>query len=309
MKRKCRSQIKLSQLHILIAIAEHNSFSEAALELEMSQSAVSNAIASLEADLGIVLLSRGRHGADLTPTGEKVLAYARQIVHLQEEILKEANLTKGLQGGKVRLTSIRSVAMHLLPGIIAQFQQRFPGVAVSVVEQFDEESVEDDLRKGRADIGFTDSCMSSEFDTWEFMQDEYVVLLPKSLQPISSKLSWEHVKTLPLIVAANEFNSDKEAYAHCERFCKTTQTDYYAKSDSTVVNMVAQGLGAALLPRLAAEPIPKDVLVYSLPLPFFRTIRFAVVRTVLLPPQVFTLLDMLKALAPSSISMKERVVS
>jgi len=298
----------LSQLHILIAVAEHKSFSEAALELEMSQSAVSNAIAALEADLGIVLLSRGRHGAGLTPPGEKVLAHARQIVHLQKEILKEANSIKSLQGGKVRLTSIRSVAMHLLPGIISQFQQGFPQVTVGVVEQFDEESIEDDLRKGRADIGFTDSCMSSEFDTWEFMQDEYVVLLPKSLQPISSKLSWEHVKTLPLIVAANGFNSDKEAYAHCERFCKTTRTDYYAKSDSTVVNMVAQGLGAALLPRLAAEPIPKDVLVYSLPLPFFRIIRFAVVKTVSLPPQVFALLNMLEALAPSSTAMEERIV-
>lgn len=300
MKHKRQSQIKLSQLHILIAIAEHNSFSEAALELEMSQSAVSNAIAALETDLGIVLLSRGRHGADLTPAGERVLAHARQMVHLQEEILKEANLTKSLQGGKVRLTSIRSVATHLLPGIIARFQQQFPGINVSVVEQFDEESIESDLRKGRADIGFTDDVMSDEFVTWEFLQDEYVVLLPRSFQRATSQLSWEQVKTYPFIVASNRFSSDKQAYAHCEAFCKTIRTDYYAKSDSTIVNMVAQGLGAAILPRLAAEPIPANVLVYSLPTPFFRTIRFAVMGSVPLSPQVFTFLEMLKSPALSS---------
>ncbi|HEY9638588.1 MAG TPA: LysR family transcriptional regulator [Coleofasciculaceae cyanobacterium] len=295
MKRKHHSQMKLSQLHVLIAAAEYNSFSEAALQLEMSQSAVSNAIAALETDLGIVLFLRGRHGADLTPTGEKVLAHARQIVHFQEQILKEANLTKSLQGGKVRLTSIRSVATHILPGIIARFQQRFPALCVSVVEQFDEESIEEDLRKGRADIGFTDDLMSDEFETWEFLRDEYVVLLPLSFQEAGSKLSWEQLKTYPLIVAANGFTSDKQAYAHCQAFCKTIHTEYYAKSDSTIVNMVAQGLGAAILPRLAAEPIPTNVQVYSLPTPFFRVIRVAVMSTAPLPPPIFAFIEMVRA--------------
>lgn len=297
MKPKHHGQMKLSQLQALVAVAEHNSFSEAALELEMSQSAISNAIAALEASLGVVLFSRGRHGAELTPTGERVLAHARQMMHLQEEILKEVNLTKSLQGGKVRLSSIRSVATHLLPGIIAQFQQRFPGITVSVVEQFDEESIEDDLRKGRADIGFTDDRMSEEFVTWEFLQDEYVVLLPQSFQLTTAKLSWEQLKTYPLIIASNGFSSDKQAYAHCEAFCKTIRADYYAKSDSTIVNMVAQGLGAAILPRLAAEPIPGNVQVYSLPTPFFRIIRFAAMETVPLSPQGFTFLEMLKSSA------------
>lgn len=114
MKRKRQSQMKLSQLQVLIAVAEHNSFSEAALQLEMSQSAVSNAIATLEADLGVVLFSRGRHGAHLTPVGERVVAHARQMMQLQEEIIKEANLARSLQGGQVRITSFHSVRLLAL---------------------------------------------------------------------------------------------------------------------------------------------------------------------------------------------------
>jgi DNA-binding transcriptional LysR family regulator len=288
-------QIKLSQLYALIAVADHHSFTEAALELEMSQSAVSNAISALESTLGIVLFSRGRHGADLTPIGENILAHARKIIQLEEQIFKEVNLARSLQVGKVRLSSIRSVATHLLPGIIAQFQQQFSGIAISVVEQFDEESVENDLRKGRADIGFTDDRVSTEFVSWEFLQDEYVVLLPQASHLGTAQLTWEQLTTYPLIVASNEFKSDKLAYAHCEAHCKTIRADYYAKSDSTVVNMVAQGLGAAILPRLAAEPIPASVAVYSLPIPFFRTIRFAAMSSVRLSPQVFTFLEMLKS--------------
>lgn len=290
-----QSQMKLSQLYAFIAVADHNSFTEAALELEMSQSAISNAISALESTLGIVLFSRGRHGADLTPAGESILVHARQIVNLQEQILKEANLARSLQGGKVRLTSIRSVATHLLPGIIAQFQRQYPGITVSVVEQFDEESVEDDLRKGRADIGFTDDRLSPEFLSWEFLQDEYVVLLARSTQVEAASLTWEQLTTYPLIVASNGFKSDKLAYAHCEAYCQTIRADYYAKSDSTVVNLVAQGLGAAILPRLAAAPIPANVAVYSLPTPFFRTIRFAALGSAPLSPQVFTFLEMLKS--------------
>lgn len=58
-------QLKLSQLQILVAVADGGSFSEAALKLQMSQSTVSYAIASLETELGVVLLSRGRYGAHL----------------------------------------------------------------------------------------------------------------------------------------------------------------------------------------------------------------------------------------------------
>ena len=115
----------LSQLQVWIAVAEYNSFSEAALQLDMSQSAVSNAIATLEADLGVVLSSRGRHGANLTPVGKRVVALARQMMQLQEEILKEANLARSLRGGEVRITSFRGITTHILPEVMAPFGQRF----------------------------------------------------------------------------------------------------------------------------------------------------------------------------------------
>jgi DNA-binding transcriptional ArsR family regulator len=65
-------KLKISQLRALVAVANHGNFSEAALHLELSQSAVSHAIASLEEELGVMLLSRGRHGAHLTPDSTSV---------------------------------------------------------------------------------------------------------------------------------------------------------------------------------------------------------------------------------------------
>ena len=79
MKSNAQNRIKLSQLQILVEVAKYENFSEAALALGISQSAVSHAIASLEDYLGIVLFNRGRHGATLTPVGDRILTHAKTM--------------------------------------------------------------------------------------------------------------------------------------------------------------------------------------------------------------------------------------
>lgn len=287
-------QLKLSQLQVLIAVADYGSFSEAALRLQMSQSAVSYAIATLEENLGVLVFSRGRYGAHLTPVGEQIVDRARQIMYLMGDITKQANLAKGLHGGFVRISSFRSAATHILPGVIAQFCRRYPAIAVSIAEYDDRPDVEDDLRKGRADLGITYLPTSNEFETWELMQDEFVVLFPPSFKPTSTKLSWENLTTYPLIMAPDGDGCDAMVYAHCDNYGIKLSATYQIRSDATIVNMVAQEIGAAISPRLAAEPIPVGVQVYSLPVPLFRTISAAILADALLTPAVFALLDLLK---------------
>lgn len=294
MKRKRPSRMTLSQLQVLIAVAEYYSFSEAALQLEMSQSAVSNAIATLESDLGIVLFSRGRHGAHPTPVGERMVVHAQQMMQIQQEMLQEANQAKGLRGGQVRITSFRSVTTHILPSVIARFRQRFPEISLSILERLDDANIEEDLRKGRADVGFVDRLITNEFEAWELLQDEYVVLLPTSFQPKGADLSWEQLSTYPLIMAAEGDKHDEAVYAHCAAFGVSIHVAYHVGSDSSITSMVAQGLGATIMPRLPAEPIPPDVQVYSLPVPLFRTIWTATLANALLPPSVFAFLETLR---------------
>jgi DNA-binding transcriptional LysR family regulator len=145
-------QLKLSQLQILMAVADGGSFSEAALKLQMSQSSVSYAIAkrcckqiaSLETELGIVLLARGRYGANLTPVGEQIVKRARQIVQLTDHIFKQANLAKGLDGGHLRISTFRSAGTHLLPDVLAEYCRLYPAIAISIREYDDRFEVEDD---------------------------------------------------------------------------------------------------------------------------------------------------------------------
>ncbi|MBI4782970.1 MAG: LysR family transcriptional regulator [Oscillatoriophycideae cyanobacterium NC_groundwater_1537_Pr4_S-0.65um_50_18] len=290
------SQLKLSQLHVLIAVADYGSFSEAALQLQMSQSAVSYAIATLEEDLGVVVFSRGRFGAHLTPVGEQIVDRARQVMYLMQDIVKQANLSKGLHGGQVRISAFRSAATRILPEVIAQFCRCYPAIAISIDEYDDRPDVEDNLRKGRSDIGITYLPTCSDFETWDLLRDEFVVLFPHDFQPATGQLTWQELATYPLIMAPDGDGCDAMVYAHCAKYGIKLQPTYQVRSDATIVSMVAQGLGAAISPRLSAEPIPANVQVYSLPVPLFRLICIATLADALLPPAAFAFLDLLKTM-------------
>ncbi|MBW4578817.1 MAG: LysR family transcriptional regulator [Tildeniella nuda ZEHNDER 1965/U140] len=289
-----QGQIKLSQLRALIAVAERGNFGEAALQLGLSQSAVSHAIATLEEMLGIVLISRGRHGAYMTPVGDRVLIYARQIMQSLDGMTKEANLAKGLRGGQVRIASFRSVATHILPEAIAQFRQRFPDIAVLLTDHEDLPEVEQTLREGRADIGFTYLPTSEDFEVWELLQDEFVALFPPTFKLKNKHLTWGELAHHPMIMPPETDPTMLQFYAHCLKFNCTLNVAYRVNTDSTIVSMVARGLGAAVLPRLSAEPIPVGVQVFSLPVPIYRVIGIAVLADALQVPAVFAFLDILK---------------
>jgi DNA-binding transcriptional LysR family regulator len=287
-------KLKISQLRALVRVADYGNFSEAALQMDLSQSAVSHAIASLEEELGVVLLSRGRHGANPTPVGERVISQAREVLHLLEGIAKEANREKGLKGGSVRIAAFRSVATHILPSVIARFRRSFPEIAVTILEHTDHSSVEQALREGRADIGFTNLPTTDEFEAWEIIRDEYIVLLPPTPRLINTELTWEQLVTYPLIFPCPDDACYIKVRNHLLAVDFPLKVTYEVNEDSTIVSMVLQGLGAAILPRLAAEPIPVGIQVYSMPVTLERVIGAAVLTNALHTPAVFAFVDALR---------------
>jgi DNA-binding transcriptional LysR family regulator len=289
-----QNRIKIHQLRALVAVAEYGNFSEAALQLSISQSTVSHAIASLEDELGVLLLVRGRNGAQLTPAGEDAIAYARQVLQLLDHMVEQANLHKGLQGGQVRVAAFRSAAEHLLPEIFAQFRTKFPQINVTLTECYDTWDVERALRAGKADIGFTNLPTSDDFESWEILHDEYIALLPPTAKIDGSHITWEQLAAYPLIAEA----PGNACYVRLRNYLETCgivlNVAYELKEDATRIRMVAQGLGAAILPRLAAKPIPADVQVYQLPVPLARIVSISILLDALHSPAVYAFRDMVK---------------
>ena len=288
-------KLKISQLRALVAIAKVGSFSDAALQLDLSQSAVSHAISTLEDELGVILLNRGRQGAVLTPVGEQITAEAQLVLRSLEEICKKAQLAKGLQSGQVRVAGFRSVATHILPMVIEQFHNKYPNIGVSIDEFQHYSQVEEALRQGRADFGFTYLPTSAEFEAFELLRDRYIVLLPPSAKAITSPITWEQLTAYPLILPAIQDCCRDLIDQYLARFNQLLQPAYEVKEDSTILSMVQRGLGVSIMPQLAAEPIPEDLLVLDLPIPLERIIGVIVLAEALHPPSVFAFIDTLKA--------------
>ncbi|MBX2862056.1 MAG: LysR family transcriptional regulator [Leptolyngbyaceae cyanobacterium MAG.088] len=284
--------MNISQLKVLVTIGQCGSFSDAAIQLEMSQSAVSRAIASLENELNVPLLVRGRLGAKLTTVGERVVAHAQQILDLRESIEYEVNLEKALYNSRLRIASFRSAATHLLPSKIAEFQRIYPRVDVSL-DEFDPAGVEQALRSGGADLGLLPLPRSEDFTTWEITRDEYVVLLPKTQQPLTTPITWNELSTHSFILL-NYAECTTAVKEHWSRWQQPLKVAYNVKEDSTIVSMVAQGLGAAILPRLAAMPIPETVEIRPLPVPLERVIGVAILATPPPSPAVTRFLEVMK---------------
>ena len=285
-------KLKISQLRILVAVAEYRNFSEAALYLNISQSAVSHAIATLEAQLGINLFHRGRNGADLTHVGEQLVLPAKEILNLLQKMASEANRAKGLSGGNVRLVSFRSAATHILSPLIAQFRRQFPLIDVSVIEAEEDNETKSLLHSGKADIGLIHLPNSNKLRTQEIYRDEYVVLLSKNSIE-QTKLTWEQLAKYPLIISSID-SCSTTVRQYLERSPKPLDIAYEMREDSTIVSMAIQGLGAAIIPLLAATPVPAELKVYSLPTPLERIIKTAILKDALHTPAVFAFLDTLK---------------
>jgi DNA-binding transcriptional LysR family regulator len=285
--------MKISQLRAVVAVAERGNFSEAALELQLTQPAVSHAIATLEDELGVPLFARGRYGAVLTPAGERVLHHARQAMQHLEMMQQEANIHKGLRGGHVRIAAFRSVATDLLPKAIAQFHDQFPDVCVTIIECFSYLEAEKCLRDGRADLGITYLPTSDEFKVWEIMRDEYIVLLPPTAKVSNLKITWEDIEGYsPVILTC--LPGEQTLHDHLKQVAPFIHTNSNIQDESTIVNLVSQGLSAAILPHLAVVAIPPEVQVYSLPQPLETVIGIAVLSHCLHIPAVFKFLEMLK---------------
>jgi len=296
--------IKLSQLRALVAVAESGNFSEAALSLTVSQSAISHAIATLEEELGITLFSRGRHGATLTPAGERILVIARDMLRLLEVMGNEANIVKGLEGGEVRLACFRSVATHVLPGVIAQFQQRYPAIAVTINEFSGSVQVEQELREGRVGIGITLLPTSEEFEAWELLRDQYIVLFPPRYK-VPTLPTWEQLSRYSLILPPEDDTCRSQIQRHLTQVDQSLKPMYEVREDSTIVSMVRQGLGVSLLPRLAAEPLPAGVQTRPLPVPLERIIGVATLSDAAQPPAIYAFLDTLREMRRSGQLMME----
>ena len=142
--------VTIRQLQIFVAAAGPLSFVRASERLHLTQAAVSLQIKQLEAMTGLALFERRGKKVLLTEAGELMLRYAQQILDALKDADAALSALKGLRGGRVNV-GVVSTAKYFAPGLLAQFQKRYPGVRVSLSVN-NRETIVRELERNEIDV-------------------------------------------------------------------------------------------------------------------------------------------------------------
>ncbi|RJF71171.1 LysR family transcriptional regulator [Deinococcus cavernae] len=263
----------LAQLRALIAVADAGGFGEAAAELNVSQSTLSEAVGKLEDGVGRPLLRRTPAGTVLTPAGIRVLTHARTAVQAACDVLLAAQEDEALSG-VLRVASFRSTATHLLPPVLARFRALHPGVTVKMQDGEVAGGGEVQVLSGQADLALVVADEVPGLHLTPLLLDEYLFIAPQARGEHPVTLA--ELDGLPLLLppGVNSCNRRVRGFFTEGRLHLNVLEEL--DEDSVILGMVAHGLGHTIMPRLAAFPFPPGLVALPLPEPLARPLALAV---------------------------------
>ncbi|MEM8921014.1 MAG: LysR substrate-binding domain-containing protein, partial [Pseudomonadota bacterium] len=243
----------LRQLQYLVAVADTGRFGEAAKFLNVSQPSLSAQIAEAEAQLGVVLVERGRTGALMTPVGEDIVRRARIVLRQVEDLKTAARQGDAGLAGRLRLGVLPSIGPYLLPRAVKRLHGQYPDLRLSVR---DERTIdlETKLHDGRLDAVISTPEDHVEDETLNLFSERlWICAAPddplakdKSAVPLDGlegrilmSLGYGHRLNLMVQALADA------AGAH-------VSGEYEGTSLDALRQMAAMGVGLAILPSLYA---------------------------------------------------------
>src|SRR5215510_16449220 len=169
--------MELRQLRYLDAVARRRSFTQAAQELHVAQSALSQQVGRLERELGVELLRRTTRRVEVTEAGAAVLARARRALAEVDAVRADIDAMLGLVRGTLRLGGVPPIGPTHPAALIAEFTRAHPGVAVTVHEDV-AFTLLDQLRNGRLDlvIALVDADADDALDGIRLLDEELVLI-------------------------------------------------------------------------------------------------------------------------------------
>jgi DNA-binding transcriptional LysR family regulator len=126
-------RIRLRDLHILLAVAEHGSMAKASAQLAVSHPVISKTIAQMERTLGVRLVERSSQGVELTPHGTALLNCGVTVFDEMRQGLKQLEALTDPESGELRIGCPEITIAGLLPAIVERFSQQHPRVRLHVV--------------------------------------------------------------------------------------------------------------------------------------------------------------------------------
>ena len=242
----------LRQLRYLTALARHRHFGRAAEECMVSQPALSVQIQELEAGLRAVLVERGRGRIALTAEGLEVARRAARILAEVTDLEDYARHRDRLLTGPLHLGVIPSIAPYLLPAALPRLQERHPALELRLRES-QTAVIVDELQRGALDVLVLSLPLDHpEIETSRLFDDRFVLAVP-AVHPLarSPDRTTQLLAEERLLLLEEGHCLRDQTLSYCQPAERGSPSSFGASSLSTIVQMVANGLGITVLPEIS----------------------------------------------------------
>ena len=253
--------VSYRQIKAFVEVAKSSTFAEAAVNLHLTQPALSSAIKKMEEQLGGKLFQRNTRNVSLTPEGEVLFPNALRLLHDWDNTFSDIQNLFAMAKGQLTICAMPSFAESHLPNILSVFHQRIPNVNLRIVDVVMEQVIHE-VTTGRSEIGFSFEPERKDGLVFKSLfADEFVVVTNKAQSAhLGDKLHWQDCLKLPLVMmnrgsAVRHWTQTKLAqYGELNIIAETGQL-------STLGKLILNGLGISIMPAICKAQMERLGLV------------------------------------------------
>ncbi|MHB8490632.1 MAG: LysR family transcriptional regulator [Solirubrobacteraceae bacterium] len=299
--------LNVGRLRVLVEVARRGSFSAAADALSYTQSAISQQIATLEAETGVTLLERRPRGVTPTAAGQALVEHTEGIMARLDAAEAELAAIAGLRGGQLRMASFPTAGATLMPLAIATFRARHPAVELTLAEGEPEE-IAPRLRAGRFDIALLfrfgessaeEAAVGEGLKTVHLLDDPMYLALPAEHRLAKrSAIRLADLRDEAWVQTSHTSACARYVVRSCHAAGFEPNVSFESDDYLTVQGLVAAGVGVALIPELALSRGRDDIAIRALaPRPLKRAVLAALAAGSRVVPAAPAMLEVLEDVA------------
>lgn len=246
--------MEVHQLRYFSAVAETGSFTRAAEREQVAQPSLSQQIMKLEEELGVRLFDRLGRAVRLTDLGRLFLPRARAILNEMRAAKQEVAEKQSTVAGPVCIGVIPTIAPYFLPARIAMFSRKYPQAAITVVEDVTVRLL-DRLRAGLVDLAIMAlPARGHDLDCFPLRTERLFAMLPKGHHLAGRRsVLMKELRDQPFLLLRDDHCFRDTAIEVCKRARVLPQIVFESGQFSSILGMVAAGLGISIVPEMALE--------------------------------------------------------
>jgi len=245
------SLIEISQLQSLAYVARHGSFSKAADELGVTQSAISQSIKTLETKVDVKLFYRSGKNLVLTSEGERLVTLADDVIGDIGKAVEQIHDSRHTMSGKICLGTLNGVGKSWLADKALTFSMKHPDIELSLTLGFQEKLVTEFERKKIDFLVLPEYALPHEGERVFLMDEKSVLVAPKNNDfNITDQMSLSQMQEVPFVQFEKNDPLTMQWFKGCfGKSPKKVTSRLTINSHGYLLHAVAQGLGVAVVPE------------------------------------------------------------